>query len=51
MQIKQFTTTTTTTTTRILQGSAFLCTLVLLLFKPRWSYQKRNGFWSIVVVK
>jgi len=25
--------------TRILQGFAFLCKLVLLLFKPHWGYQ------------
>ena len=28
-----------TATTRILQGFAFLCNLMLLLFKPCWNYQ------------
>ena len=29
-----------TTTTRILQGFAFLCKLMLLLFKPHWNYKR-----------
>ena len=30
------------TTTRILQGFAFLCKLRLLLFKPRFEYERKN---------